>query len=132
MGGSRADTGVKVSPFWLIAAYTLHTWGELCLSPVGLSYVTKVAPVRFASLLMGVWFLANSAANKLAGFVAGFTPLPGEAPAAPMTGVAGYIQGLSGTNQGFFMIFVVSSLIAAALMFLCVPLLRNLTKTVKA
>ena len=44
-----------------------HTWGELCLSPVGLSYVTKIAPVRFASLLMGAWFLANAAANYLGG-----------------------------------------------------------------
>ena len=131
VGGARADTGIKVSPFWLVAAYTLHTCGELCLSPVGLSYVTKVAPLRFASLLMGVWFLANAAANKLAGFVAGFTPLPGETPAAPMSGIAGYIQSLSGTNKGFFTIFVVSSLIAAFLMFLCVPLLRRLTRTVK-
>ena len=132
IGGSRADSGIRVSPMWLVAAYAFHTFGELCLSPVGLSYVTKVAPVRFASLMMGVWFLANSAANKLAGFVAGFTPMPGEAPAAPMTGVGGYIQSLSGTNQGFFMIFVVSSLIASLLMFLCVPLLRRLTRTVKA
>ncbi|HYW31050.1 MAG TPA: peptide MFS transporter [Gemmatimonas sp.] len=132
VGGARADAGIKVSPLWLVAAYTFHTWGELCLSPVGLSYVTKVAPVRFASLLMGVWFLANAAANKLAGFVAGFTPLPGEAPTAPMSGVAGYIQSLSGTNKGFFMIFVVSSLIASVLMLLCVPLLRRLTSSVKA
>jgi POT family proton-dependent oligopeptide transporter len=132
IGGSRADAGVKVSPFWLVAAYTLHTWGELCLSPVGLSYVTKVAPVRFASLLMGVWFLANAAANKLAGFVAGFTPLPGEVPGVRMEGIRGYIQSLSGTNQGFFMIFVVSSLVASALLFLCVPLLRSLTRTAKA
>ena len=132
VGGARADTGIKVSPFWLVAAYAFHTFGELCLSPVGLSYVTKVAPVRFASLLMGVWFLANAAANKLAGFVAGFTPMPGEAPAAPMAGIGGYLQTLSGTNRGFFMIFVVSSIIASLLMFLCVPLLRRLTRTVKA
>ena len=49
-----------------------------------------------------------------------------------MTGVGGYIQNLSGTNQGFFMIFVVSSIIASLLMFLCVPLLRRLTRTVNA
>lgn len=82
IGGSQADTGVKVSPMFLIGAFLFHTFGELCLSPVGLSYVTKVAPVRFASLLMGVWFLANAAANKVAGFLAGYTPLPGEAAAA--------------------------------------------------
>ncbi|BAH37798.1 MAG TPA: MFS transporter [Gemmatimonas aurantiaca] len=132
IGGSQADTGVKVSPMFLIGAFLFHTFGELCLSPVGLSYVTKVAPVRFASLLMGVWFLANAAANKVAGFLAGYTPLPGEAAAAPQAGFGGYIQQLAGTNRGFFSIFVVSSLTAAIVLFFCVPLLKRLTRTVKA
>lgn len=132
IGGGQADTGVKVSPMFLIGAFLFHTFGELCLSPVGLSYVTKVAPVRFASLLMGVWFLANAAANKVAGFLAGYTPLPGEAPAAPEAGFGGYIQQLAGTNRGFFSIFVVSSLAAAVVLFFCVPLLKRLTRTVKA
>jgi len=63
LGAHYADAGMQVSPWWLIGAYFLHTCGELCLSPVGLSYVTKVAPIRFASLLMGGWFLGNAAAN---------------------------------------------------------------------
>lgn len=132
IGGSQADTGVKVSPMFLVVAYLLHTMGELCLSPVGLSYVTKVAPVRFASLLMGVWFLASAVANKVAGFIAGFTPLPGEAPATPQGGLGGFLQQVSATNKGFFSIFVVSSLAAALLLFLCVPLLKRLTRSVKA
>jgi POT family proton-dependent oligopeptide transporter len=132
IGGSRADTGVLVSPFWLVAAYTFHTLGELCLSPVGLSYVTKVAPVRFASLLMGVWFLANAVANKLAGSLAAFTPTPGEAPQARATGLGGFIQSVSATNHGFYMIFVVAGFGAAALMLLFVPLLKRLTSSVKA
>ena len=132
IGGSRADTGVLVSPFWLVAAYTFHTWGELCLSPVGLSYVTKVAPVRFASLLMGVWFLANAAANKLAGALAAYTPTPGEAPAAPAGGLGGVIQSMARTNHGFYMIFVIAGFAAAAVMLLFVPLLKNLTRSVKA
>ncbi|MGE5100540.1 MAG: peptide MFS transporter, partial [Deltaproteobacteria bacterium] len=127
IGGSRADTGVLVSPFWLVAAYTFHTLGELCLSPVGLSYVTKVAPVRFASLLMGVWFLANAAANKIAGSLAAFTPTPGEAPQARATGLGGFIQSVSATNHGFYMIFVVAGFAAAAVMLLFVPLLKRLT-----
>jgi POT family proton-dependent oligopeptide transporter len=131
-GGRRADTGILVSPLWLTGAYILHTWGELCLSPVGLSYVTKVAPVRFASLLMGVWFLANAAANKVAGWFAGYTPSPGEAPAAIETGFGGYIQHLSATNAGFWMIFVVIGFGAAGAMLLCVPLLNRLTASVKA
>ncbi|MEQ1692693.1 MAG: oligopeptide:H+ symporter, partial [Gemmatimonas sp.] len=132
IGGGRADAGIKVSPMWLVGAYLFHTFGELCLSPVGLSYVTKVAPVKFASLLMGVWFLANAAANKVAGFLAGYTPLPGQAPSTPEGGFGGYIQQLSATNKGFFTIFVVTSFAASVVMFLCVPLLRRLTKSVKA
>jgi POT family proton-dependent oligopeptide transporter len=132
MGGARADKGVLVSPFWLVAAYTFHTWGELCLSPVGLSYVTKVAPAKFASLLMGVWFLANAAANKIAGSLAAYTPTPGEAPAAPAHGLGGLVQSVAATNQGFFMIFVVAGFAAAAVMLLFVPLLKRLTSSVKA
>jgi len=115
---------------WLIGAFLFHTFGELCLSPVGLSYVTRVAPARFASLMMGVWFLANAVANKLAGLLAGYTPLPGEAPATLQTGIGGWVQQMSATNHGFFMIFVVRSFIAAVAMLLCVPLLRRLTRTV--
>jgi proton-dependent oligopeptide transporter, POT family len=131
-GGARADTGVLVSPFWLVAAYTFHTWGELCLSPVGLSYVTKVAPVRFASLLMGVWFLANAAANKIAGALAAYTPTPGEIPHAAAGGLGGLIQSTARTNHGFYMIFVIAGFAAAAVMLLFVPLLKNLTRSVKA
>ena len=107
IGGRISDGGVRVSPVWLLGAYTLHTWGELCLSPVGLSYVTKVAPARFASLLMAAWFLANSAGNKIAGSAA--------AQSASMP---------SGT---FFSIFVVSSLGAAALLFFLVPVINRLS-----
>jgi POT family proton-dependent oligopeptide transporter len=62
-------TGEKVSPMWLIGVYLLSTIGELCLSPVGLSTTTKLAPARFASLMMGVWFLSLSAGNALGGFI---------------------------------------------------------------
>lgn len=72
------DPSIKVTMFWIIALYVLHTWGELCLSPIGLSMVSKLAPARFASLLMGVWFLANATANKFAGMLSGLYP-PGEA-----------------------------------------------------
>jgi POT family proton-dependent oligopeptide transporter len=65
---------VKVSMFWLTALYVIHTWGELCLSPIGLSLVSKLAPARFASLLMGVWFLANATANNFAGWLSALYP----------------------------------------------------------
>ena len=68
-----------VSPMWLIALYLLHTIGELCLSPVGLSTVTKLAPVRLVGSMMGVWFLSISLGNFIGGRVAGLFetfPLP--------------------------------------------------------
>jgi POT family proton-dependent oligopeptide transporter len=79
VGAQLAQNGVKVSPLWLTGVYLLHTFGELCLSPVGLSAMTKLAPVRIAGLMMGVWFLAASVGNFLAGRVTGFyqaMPLP--------------------------------------------------------
>ncbi|HNT98975.1 MAG TPA: oligopeptide:H+ symporter, partial [Elusimicrobiales bacterium] len=60
-----------VSVFWLVGAYFFHTLGELCLSPVGLSLVTKLAPVQFGSLMMGVWFLSSVAAGFVGGAFAG-------------------------------------------------------------
>jgi POT family proton-dependent oligopeptide transporter len=70
--GSLAQQGIKVSPLWLIAAYFIQELGELCLSPVGLSLVTKVAPVRLVSFVMGIFFLSNFVGNLLAGWSARF------------------------------------------------------------
>jgi len=77
--GAAVDgsTGFRVSPWWLVAAYFVSELGELCLSPVGLSLVTKLSPARIVGLMMGVWFLSNALGNKLAGWAAGFiTTLP--------------------------------------------------------
>jgi POT family proton-dependent oligopeptide transporter len=63
--------GSKVLPYWLIATYLLHTLGELCLSPVGLSYVTKLSPKRLVGQMMGMWFLSLSLGNLAAGLIAG-------------------------------------------------------------
>jgi POT family proton-dependent oligopeptide transporter len=71
VGSRRALAGGPVLPTWLIATYLLHTLGELFLSPVGLSSVTKLAPQRLAGQMMGVWFLATSLGNLLAGLFAG-------------------------------------------------------------
>lgn len=64
----------KVSMIWLIGLYLIHTIGELCLSPIGLSMVVKLAPVRFVSLLMGVWFMSTATANKFAGDLSALYP----------------------------------------------------------
>src|SRR5580704_1123029 len=68
---SIVASGTKVLPYWLIVTYILHTFGELCLSPVGLSYYTKLAPKRFVGQMMGMWFLATSLGNLVASLVAG-------------------------------------------------------------
>ncbi|MGQ9635073.1 MAG: peptide MFS transporter [Bryobacteraceae bacterium] len=79
VGASRAADGTLVSPLWLVMVYLMHTVGELCLSPVGLSAMTKLAPARISGLLMGVWFLSLSAGNYLGGRIASMyetLPLP--------------------------------------------------------
>lgn len=73
-GVKGLEPGVKVSMMWLVSLYTIHTLGELCLSPIGLSMVNKLAPVKFASLLMGVWFLSTASANKFAGTLSALYP----------------------------------------------------------
>ncbi len=71
-GTSLAVNGHEISPMWLIVTYLLHTCGELSLSPVGLSMVTKLAPERFVGQMMGVWFMSISLGNLMAGLVAGY------------------------------------------------------------
>jgi POT family proton-dependent oligopeptide transporter len=110
IGAHHADAGVLVSPLWLVGAYLLHVMGEMCLSPVGLSYVTKVAPARFASLLMGVWFLANAVADKIAGSLAALMD--------SMSSLA-----------SFFSMFIAIAAVAGLLMLFVVPLLERLAPT---
>jgi POT family proton-dependent oligopeptide transporter len=69
----------QVGVIWMIVLYLLHTWGELCLSPIGLSLVAKLAPKRFASLLMGVWFLGNAGGYVLTGVLGALLPPTTEA-----------------------------------------------------
>jgi POT family proton-dependent oligopeptide transporter len=74
-----SSDGSLVGPGWLIATYVLHTWAELALSPVGLSAMSKLAPVRISGLVMGVWFLGTSNGNYIGGRLSGFydsMPLP--------------------------------------------------------
>ena len=70
-GAANATGPNSVSPAWLVVTYFLHTCGELCLSPVGLSSMTKLAPERLVSQMMGVWFVAAALGNLFAGLVAG-------------------------------------------------------------
>jgi POT family proton-dependent oligopeptide transporter len=102
--------GGLANPMWLIATYFFHTTGELCLSPVGLSSITKLSPQRFVGQMMGIWFMAAALGNLLAGLVAGLIeslPLP------QLFGTVGLIV----TGAGLLMLIVsrpVSRLIGAA------------------
>ena len=62
----------QITFWWLVGLYFLEVCGEMCLSPVGRSTVTKLAPAKLVGLMMGAWFLATSVGNKLAGYLAGF------------------------------------------------------------
>lgn len=71
--GFRSEIFLLVSPLWFVAMDLFRSWGELMLSPVGLSYVTETAPARYGSRLMAAWFLAEGIGNKLAGSIASYS-----------------------------------------------------------
>ena len=103
----------KVSMWWLVALYIIHTMGELCLSPIGLSMVSKLAPLRLSSLMMGTWFLANAAANKFAGTLSALIPGGGTGP----NGATSFL-GFQITNlYEFFVLFIVMTGVAALILF---------------
>jgi POT family proton-dependent oligopeptide transporter len=77
LGAKNSDQFGMVATGWLLLAYLLHTTGELCLSPVGLSMVTKLSPPRMVSTVMGAWFLATAFSNYLAGMIAALTGVGG-------------------------------------------------------
>jgi len=91
----------SVSIFWLVFAYLFHTLGELCISPVGLSYVSKLAPVRLVGLMFGFWLLASAIAN----FIGGIT--------------GSFIDKISANFglSGFFLIFTLIPCIVGLIMF---------------
>ena len=107
------EPGVKVSMFWLVTLYFIHTIGELSLSPIGLSMVNKLAPAHLASLLMGVWFMSNAASNILAGKLA--TLLPDTTAENP---VAKSFMGIEiASLDEFFLLFAVMAGVASLLLF---------------
>ena len=151
----------KIGIIWLVILYLLHTWGELCLSPIGLSLVAKLAPKRFGSLLMGVWFLGNAAGYALTGTLGALLPPTGDKfQTAAEKGIN--LQGiLDKTVQPtadqlafladkkipitfptfagftihnlyeFFMVFVILCIVAAALLYSLTPLLKKMMHGVR-
>lgn len=106
---------VRVSIVWLILAYLFHTLGELCLSPVGLSYVSKLVPGRMIAFMFGMWYLAIAIGNKLA---------------ASMGGMIEEIAKKSNMTN-FFLIFTIIPIIAGIIVILLNPLLKKLMHGVK-
>ena len=117
-GVHGVDSQTKISMWWLIALYIIHTIGELSLSPIGLSMVSKLAPLRFSSLLMGTWFLANAVANKFAGTLSALIPPgAGETPADAAAAIPTFL-GVQITDLfTFFCVFIGLSGAAALILF---------------
>jgi POT family proton-dependent oligopeptide transporter len=114
-GSYGVADGVKVSMIWLIFAYLFHTLGELCLSPVGLSYVSKLVPPRMIAFMFGMWYLAIAIGNKLAG-IAG-----------------GQIEKITAeySLSTFFLIFTIVPVVAGLLVIALNPLLKKLMHGVR-
>jgi POT family proton-dependent oligopeptide transporter len=115
-----------VAMSWLLLGYLLHTTGELCLSPVGLSMITKLSPARMVSTMMGAWFLAASFSNAVAGAIAQLTGVSGEEGAeqaipAPIETVNVY--------GGVFGKIAITAIVCAVI---CFALSRLLTKWMHA
>lgn len=119
-GVKDVQPGIKVSMIWLLGMYALHTLGELCLSPIGLSLVNKLAPLKFASMLMAVWFTANAFANYLAGALSKLYPEAGKSKEMLGFGIE--------NNFDFFIMFVVMAGAASLILFFLSKKLQSLMK----
>ena len=114
-GAYGITDGVKVSMVWLILAYLFHTLGELCLSPVGLSYVSKLVPARMIAFMFGMWYLAIAIGNKLAAVF------------------GGQIENITKeySLSTFFLIFTIVPTIAGLLVIALNPVIKKLMHGVK-
>ena len=120
------DPSTKIAMFWLFALYIVHTMGELCLSPIGLSMVSKLAPLRLSSLMMGTWFLANAVANKFAGTLSALIPPgAGESPAEAGAAIPSFL-GIEISN--LFIFFCVFIVLSGAASLILLALYRKLLK----
>ena len=119
--GMRSSEGLQTGVFWIILIYLLHTLGELCLSPVGLSSVTKLSPQRIVGFMMGMWFFASAAGNYVAGLIA-------RATASDSSGVSNDVFDLT-QKQSFMDVYTDVGLMAIGCgIFLAIltPILKKL------
>jgi POT family proton-dependent oligopeptide transporter len=123
-GAKMAATGVRVSMFWLTATYVVQTFGELCISPTGLGWVTKAAPARFVSLLMGIWFLSSFLAGVLGGKLAAITDAIEQGKVAlPWYGI-----GRLGGQADYYLLFVIASAALGAVALASSPFFAKVLK----
>ncbi len=118
----NAVTGAQVAIWWLIGTYFFHTLGELCVSPTGLSFVTKVAPVKFVSLLMGVWFLSSFAAGVIGGQVGSFVDKIGDGSVS----LPWYGWFRLGGEADFYFLFVITSVVGGVVCIALAPSMKKL------
>lgn len=125
-GALEAQNGGLAAPYWLFLTYVVVTWGELCLSPVGLSMVTKLAPKRLQALMMGIWFLSLAMANFAGAQVAKLSRqfLPNESGVAEQTFL---IPGL----PGFFLLLVLLPVVGGIVIAALSPVLRRMMHGIK-
>ena len=123
-GAQQSDDRGMVALPWLILAYVLHTTGELCLSPVGLSMVTKLSPARIVSTVMGAWFLALAFSNFLAAVIATFTGVESKGEGEQVIPVPSETVNLYGDVFGTI---AIAGIISAVICFALAPLLNKWT-----
>ena len=123
-GAQFASTGVRVSMLWLVATYFFHTLGELCLSPTGLAFVTKAAPVKFVSLLMGIWFLSSFLAGVLGGYLAATT----EAIEQGTISLPWYSWFRLGGQADYYLLFVIVSVVLGLVALATSPFFSRVLK----
>jgi POT family proton-dependent oligopeptide transporter len=121
-GTQGVPDAVKVSMFWILSYYFLSTVGELCLSPIGLSMVTKLSPARFSSLLMGVWLMSTAAADKCCGMLSALYPTDHS------VGVFSFLHFTISSKADFFMMLAIMTFVAALILFLVSKKLNNMMK----
>jgi POT family proton-dependent oligopeptide transporter len=119
LGAQTADSRGMVALGWLFLGYLLHTTGELCLSPVGLSMITRLSPARLVSTVMGVWFLATAFAQLLAAIIAQFTSVKEGTGGIPAPGATVHLYG------DVYGKIAVASVISALICFALAPLLSR-------
>lgn len=122
LGSYGTSPTARASMFWLVATYALHTVGELFISPTGLAFVTRAAPARYVSFLMGLWFLSSFVANKLGGTIAGQIEKIEQGQLA----LPWYPWFKLGGQADFFLLFVISSMGAGLIVLVLVPLLKRM------